>query len=477
MAFDMPAPLNYMLNIPDPSEGIRKNLQAALLVGQGQREQQAAQDTHAIAQQDIQTKTVAAEQAETERQNMLGFRQDFAANAANPTAGGNLALIKKYPQYVAQITGASKAISAEEAKQLQSIHAAGLAGARDVQADEIKKLAASYLNSKDPQQKAHGQSLMDGLKLQQSNPGAYDTMMGVKIADGIGGEEYGKIYGGVTKLPDEILKGSADARAAALTALNKERELTDAHNTALAAANASNATTAEKKQALDQGQKLFEFKKRQEQAAADKAEADARKAARDAGGLPDKGKEQFTAEMANLDASRAASAKAGDLIKGFGTAEMSSGMAAVLGQKWKKFWGSEDDVTRLRQQYTQVANSSIMQQLKGTGRITENEIELVGAGVPDATANPDIIRKSLAALKKVTDAQSELSLSRIKWIKANGQLEPAGSDFTIEGKKYKKGDLPPGVEAPAATKEQDPVKRLDQIRARKAELLALSGAR
>lgn len=477
MPGDNPVLPSYMLQLPDPAEGIRKNLELALGVQHSQQLRQAAQDAHTIAQQTAQANSVAAQQAETERQNMLGFRQDFAANAANPTAGANLALIKKYPQYVAQITGASKAISAEQAKQLQGIHAADLSGAHDVADSEIQKLAASYMNSKDPQDKAYGQSLLDGRKLHDANPGAYANIMGVKIAEGIGGEEYGKIYGGVTKLPDEILKGSADARAAALTALNKERELTDAHNTALAAANASNATTAEKKQALDQGQKLFEFKKRQEQAAADKAEADARKAARDAGGLPDKGKEQFTAEMANLDASRAASAKAGDLIKGFGTAEMSSGMAAVLGQKWKKFWGSEDDVTRLRQQYTQVANSSIMQQLKGTGRITENEIELVGAGVPDATANPDIIRKSLAALKKVTDAQSELSLSRIKWIKANGQLEPAGSDFTIEGKKYKKGDLPPGVEAPAATKEQDPVKRLDQIRARKAELLALSGAR
>lgn len=449
MPGDNPVLPSYMLQLPDPAEGIRKNLELALGVQHSQQLGQAAQDAHTIAQQTAQANSVAAQQAETERQNMLGFRQDFAANAANPTAGGNLALIKKYPQYVAQITGASKAISAEEAKQLLPIHAAGLTGARDVQADEIKKLAASYLNSKDPQQKAHGQSLMDGLKLQQSNPGAYDTMMGVKIADGIGGEEYGKVYGGVTKLPDEILKGKSDASAAALVALHKERELTDAHNTAVATANASNATTQEKQQAIDLGKKVAQFKVDQAKAESESAIANAIKAKRDAVGLSEVGSKQYGDAYKEVTSAAPAIAKA-TILAGKIRTDGLSGTPAVANKYWHQFTGSADQNARLNQEFSSISSSSILGDMSAVGRITPAELELFGKGVPTENQSGEDKAAWLDTYAKVMAFKRDQALAKVKHITANGDLTPMKRDTVIDGKLVKAGTPPPGLEAPAA---------------------------
>lgn len=446
---DNPVLPNYLLNIPNPAEQLQKSLQAGMQIGQGQQQAQAAQDVHAAALQDAQIKNSAIQQQQIEQQRKMAFQQDFVENATNPTPGGTQGLIAKYPQYLAEITGATKAISAEEAKQLGPIHISGLMGARDVQADQIKQLATSYLNSKDPQQQAHGKSLMDGLKLQSSNPGAYDAIMGHKISEGIGGEEYSKQYGGVTKLPAEILAGNSDASIKALDARHEEQKLTDAHNTAVAAANSSNATTDEKAYALKTLKDLSEFNRRKVIAETEKLEGEATKAKRDAGSLSEVGGKQYAEAYKDFNAANTDVNRASILANKIRTEQPLSGAPAKINKYWHQLTGTPDATARLNQNLSEITSGAIVGDMAALGRITPAEIALFSKARPDDDASASDKADWLDAYVKVMTFKREQALAKTKHIAANGDLTPMKRDTVIDGKLYKAGSPPPGLEAPA----------------------------
>lgn len=447
MAFEAPAPLNYLLNVPNPADQIQKSLQAGLQLGQSQQTAQAAQDAHAISLQTQQANAVAQQQQAAQQQQLQDFRQDFAANNANPTPGGTQALIAKYPQFLSQITGSAKAISEDQAKQLGSIHISGLKGARDVQADEIKKLATSYLNTQDPQQQAYGQSLMAGLKLQASNPGVYDAIIGHKIAEAIGGEEYAKQYGGAVKMSDDILTSSAAAAKAKIGADNEKRKLEDDHKTALAAALASGATTAEKNQAVALGNKTLAFKVRESAAAADLAEANAKKALRDSGGLSDEGKKDYGEAYKDFGAANTAVKQTAILSNQIRTQGMTSGLPAVINKTWHQISGTPDADARLNQSLSQLTNSSILGDAKALGKITPAEIELLQKQRPDDNASASDKVDWLDAYGKAMAFKRDQAQEKTDYINANGDLTPAKKNININGKKYPIGSPPPGLDA------------------------------
>lgn len=484
MAFEAPAPLNYMLNIPNPAEQLQKSLAAGMQIAQGQQTAQAAQDAHAAALQEQQIKGAAIQKQQIEQQNLANFRQDFAANAANPTAGGNLALMQKYPQYTAQITGISKALSEEEAKQLEPIHMAGLSGAYGIQANLVKDLAAHYANSKDPQQQAHAQSLLDGLKMQSSDPGTYNSILGIKIADGIGGEEYSKRFGGVTKLPDEILKGSADAAKAKIDSDNEKRKLEDDHKAAVAAAEASGATTAEKNLANKLATKLFASNYAKGKAESDKAVAEARKAGRDASGFSELGGKQYEEARQGVESAVPAISKALSLANQIRTKGIASGVLADVNKYWHRFTGSPNETAQLNQQFSALSSSSILGDMKGLGRITPAEIELFSRGVPTENESGETKSQWLETYAKVMAFKRDQDLLKTRYIQANGDLTPAKRPIDIDGRKFPIGSPPPGLEmsfqpaAAAATASLDPAKMTKEQRAAEiAQLRALRGTK
>ncbi len=419
-------------------------------IAQGQQTAQAAQDAHAAAVQEGQIKAAALQQVQTEQANTAKFRQRFAENAANPTAGGNIALMREFPQYVAQITGASKAISAEQAKQLQNIHAADLSGAHGVADSEIQKLATSYLNSKDPQDKAYGQSLMDGRKLHSENPGAYANIMGIKIAEGIGGEEYGKVYGGVTKLSDEILKGKADAAKALIDSNNEERKLQDDHNKAVAETAASGATLENQKYELKTKKALEEFTTRKTIADTVKAEADAQKMKREAQGLPEEGKKQYGEAYKDFTTANQAITKATVLANKIRKDGVYAGAPAVVNKYWHQFTGTPDQTARLNQEFSTLTSSSVLGDMSALGRITPAEIELFSKGVPDELQSGEDKAAWLDTYAKVMQFKRDQAKEKTDYINANGDLTPAKKNITINGKRYPMGSPPPGLDvAPA----------------------------
>lgn len=447
MPIDNPVLPSYLLNVPNPAEQLQKSLQAGFQIGQQQQQAQAAQDAHAISLQTQQSNDIAAKQQALQQQQIQDFRQDMAANNANPTPGGTQAIIAKYPQFLSQTTGSAKAISEDQAKQLGAIHISGLKGARDVQADQIKQLATSYLNTQDPQQQAYGQSLMAGLKLQASNPGVYDAIIGHKIAEAIGGEEYSKQYGGVAKLPAEIAAGQSDAAIKALDAKHEEEKLTDAHKAALAAALASGATTAEKNQAIALGNRTLNFKVREAGAAADLAEANAKKALRDSSGLPDEGKKQYAEAYQDFGTANAAVKQSAILSNQIRTQGMAAGVPAVINKTWHQISGTPDADARLNQSLSQLTNSSILGDAKALGKITPAEIELLQKQRPDDNASASDKADWLDAYGKAMAFKRDQAQEKADYINANGDLTPAKKNININGKKYPIGSPPPGLDA------------------------------
>ena len=113
------------------------------------------------------------------------------------------------------------------------------------------------------------------------------------------------------------------------------------------------------------------------------------------------------------------------------TAELSSGKVAEAGELIKKIWGSEDEVSRLRQEYKRLRNTQVLQSLP-PGVASDKDIEIAMGVFPSETANPDTIASFL----------NEASVNELKadWVNANGSLGRAKKSGPIGDGIYGKGD-------------------------------------
>lgn len=97
-----------------------------------------------------------------------------------------------------------------------------------------------------------------------------------------------------------------------------------------------------------------------------------------------------------------------------------------------------NDVTMLRKQYIQVANSEAVKNLP-PGSASNQDVKFAREGIMSADTNKEQFVKGLEAMQRLSDISVKYWDAKSDWISKNGNIGSLSSDKTIAGESVKKG--------------------------------------
>ena len=114
-------------------------------------------------------------------------------------------------------------------------------------------------------------------------------------------------------------------------------------------------------------------------------------------------------------------------------ASLSSGWQARAGSAIKDFFGSQDEVSEIRTEFTRIKNLEVIGSLP-PGVASDKDIEIVSAGFPDANANPEVLYNWLKSYANIQRADAEFNRFKAAYISKNNNSK----GFMGDWKKYSK---------------------------------------
>jgi hypothetical protein len=118
--------------------------------------------------------------------------------------------------------------------------------------------------------------------------------------------------------------------------------------------------------------------------------------------------------------------------------ELRSGVAARGTEAVKRFFGNEDQVTRLRQEYRRLRNSQVLQNLP-PGAASDIDIQIAMESFPPETADPDVLVRFLRGTAKLQRYDAALASAKAEWTAQNGSLGRTRRDITVMGQTIPAG--------------------------------------
>jgi hypothetical protein len=122
-------------------------------------------------------------------------------------------------------------------------------------------------------------------------------------------------------------------------------------------------------------------------------------------------------------------------------AELGSGVTANLGETWKKVFGDQNDLTRIRAEYNRIVTPAAMAAYKkvASGSTSDKDIDVAMTGVPKDTSDPAQMASFLRGAAKLQTYDSVLNSAKSEWLNSVNSLGKAKSDMVIEGVKVPAG--------------------------------------
>jgi len=111
----------------------------------------------------------------------------------------------------------------------------------------------------------------------------------------------------------------------------------------------------------------------------------------------------------------------------------SAGMIGKGSEAYKKFWGDEDKVTALRQEYTRLRNTAALDMLP-PGTASDKDVELAMSAFPDTTASPKLVASFMRGMAKLQKHASMIENEKAEWVSKVGNLSQAPTNIKIQGK-------------------------------------------
>ncbi len=118
--------------------------------------------------------------------------------------------------------------------------------------------------------------------------------------------------------------------------------------------------------------------------------------------------------------------------------ELRSGVAARGAEAVKRFFGNEDQITRLRQEYRRLRNSQVLQNLP-PGAASDVDIQIAMEAFPPETADPDVLVRFLRGTAKLQRYDAALASAKAEWTAQNGSLGRTRRDITVMGQTIPAG--------------------------------------
>lgn len=458
MAFEMPAPLNYMLNVPDPTEAVRKNLELAV----GVRNSQQQAQLHQLQAQELQQRLTQQQIAQQRQQSL---NADIATMGANPTTQGIALLSAKYPELKDHFKASFDMLSAKEkdadVRRGQEVYNAINTNSLDVAKKVTADNAAAFRNSNMPER---ADAMDKILKQLDDNPAGAKLGIGLFLSHAMGSAEFEKAL----TTPAELRAKNAAATTAEVGATHaEEKAQTDMAGTrastqsSLASAGSSDASAASTRQATAQSALTNPYLLAKDAAEATKAKAaadDAQialqyserlhktqllQAQKELGTPNPKVFDATEADAAQIDAARTSALKADNLATRFDSLMNGPGKTGLPGtaaELFKKYAGSQDPVSLLKKLTSQFANKELLSQLPPGGRLSENVLKVFESGRIDPNASKEEVVPLLRGVAVAQRADAAITSVRKKWRELNQSVGAAKVDGDINGVPFKKGE-------------------------------------
>lgn len=208
----MPAPYNYMLNLPDPTQSVMGGVQSALNIAGIQSQKQ------------LQDLKLAEAQRAAEQQVQL--QSDLGTVAKNPNPAALASIMTKYPALSEQFKRTYDVLNTEQQKsrlgQATQVYAALQAGKPEIAQQLLTDQATAMRNSGMEQEAKTAETIAELVKLHPETAG---TSTGLFLAHAMGPEKFTETFTklqseqrAAEKAPSELTEAQAKAQKAAVDA-------------------------------------------------------------------------------------------------------------------------------------------------------------------------------------------------------------------------------------------------------------------
>lgn len=208
----MPAPYNYMLNLPDPTQSVMGGVQSAMAISNLQSQKQ------------LQDLKLAEAQKAAEQQAAL--QADLGRVAGNPTPSALASIMVKYPQLSEQFKRTYDVLNTEQQQsrlgQATQVYTALQAGKPEIAQQLLTDQATAYRNSG---MEREAKTLEDLGQLIKTSPETAKTSTGLFLASAMGPDKFTETFTklqteqrAAEKAPYELTEAQAKAQKAAVDA-------------------------------------------------------------------------------------------------------------------------------------------------------------------------------------------------------------------------------------------------------------------
>jgi hypothetical protein len=413
-------PIDYNIDVQTPFQ--------AALQGYGG----AAQIRNDQQQQALLAQQQAAQQAQAAQQ-----RADLTALVNNPNAGARdyAAMTLKYPALREQFKQSFDTLNADQRKGQVDLasraYSALSTGRPDIAEQILRDRAAAMRNSGAPEPEVKAQEMWADLI--KASPEQARHIGGLLLSSVMDPDKFSSTFSQL----------GGESRAAAEAPADLEKKTAEAKIKGVEAANAPEKT------ALENTNVRSQIQERAGRLALDKdklqsdVELELYKLKQKQGELPEyvaKGVEAATTDAVAAQQSADRMRSLADQIDA-AASELGSGVTAQAGEAWKKAFGTQNDLTRIRSEFSRIVTPAAMAAYKkvASGSTSDKDIETAMIGVPKDTDPPERMASFLRGAAKLQAYDAVLNNAKSEWLGAVRHLGKAPSDIEIDGVKVPAG--------------------------------------
>lgn len=476
-------PLNYMLNVPDPSQAVTAGLQ------QGVQLASMMERTDALAAQKQQTQ-VETQLMQAKAQREQAQRDAIAAYYDTPPEKRTTAMFERIqataPKEVAENMRASfDALTKEQQRQKlltgAQVFSALRSGDRETANTILRQQADAARNAGD---NAGAKAFENAAEMAAIAPDQAELFVGTSLAALPGGKEFLENVGKqqeqrfeaqlqpskLSKAQSDALKSKFDADIAGVKAeFASEQERAELNVKKASSSNMySQITDRAKRLGLDERKFADESARAWTNLGLDRARLSQ---------LPEPIRKEIDTYVVKAGEASTDAARMREIARRYREEVTTGGLQASAGELYARLTGKTDAISDLRAEYARMRNTQVLKNLP-PGPASDKDIAFAAKGFPDENANPQQVSAFLTGFAKIRELEAKQNEARAAWTSTFRGLSNATTEASVGGvqvqagekfndfvKRYQGGETPaaPAGRAPAAAPAADVRAQADAI--------------